>query len=39
MHLKLSVKVALTAVLVAGTGTAVYAAYETGMVDKILNKD
>lgn len=39
MHLKLGVKVALTAVLVAGTGTAVYAAYETGMVDKILNKD
>ena len=39
MHLKLGVKVALTAVLVAGTGTAVYAAYETGIVDKILNKD
>lgn len=39
MHLKLGVKVALTAVLVAGTGTAVYAAYETGMVDKILNKN
>ena len=39
MHLKLGVKVALTAVLVASTGTAVYAAYETGMVDKILNKE
>lgn len=39
MHLKLGVKVALIAVLVASTGTAVYAAYETGMVDKILNKD
>ena len=39
MKLKLGIKVGLVAVLVAGTGTAAYAAYETGFVDTLLNKD
>ena len=39
MGLKLGVKVGLIAVLTAATGTAAYAAYETGVIDTVFNKD